>query len=117
MKWKNETRNGDVTGSEAIAGRFRLAVHQDNKRRCFVKIIKENREDMPGFTYRFVGISKIKSNTYRRLALILTMPVFFSFNCLAVVPLIVISCILNNILLFETLMKRWNHPVGGKNER
>ena len=79
--------------------------------RPIVKIIKEKRKDTAGFIYRFVCISKIKNNTLRRLALISTLPLFFLFNCLAMLPIVAVAFIFNNITLFETIIKRWNKPM------
>lgn len=76
-----------------------------------MKIIKEKRSDIPGHLYRFVSISKIKNNAHRRFMLIATMPLFLIFNCLAVLPIISLTFIFNNIALFETIRKRWNNPL------
>lgn len=75
------------------------------------KIIKEKRNDVPGYLYRIVAISKIKNNTHRRLMLIATMPLFLIFNCLAMLPIVSLAFIFNNIALFETIIKRWNNPL------
>ena len=79
-----------------------------------MKIIKEKRKDIPGFVYRFVAISKIKNNAKRRIALILSFPGFLLFNCLAMLPIIATAFVFNNILLFETIIKRWNKPFVDK---
>ena len=76
-----------------------------------MKIIKEKRSDVPGYLYRIVAISKIKNNTYRRFMLIATMPLFLIFNCLAMLPIVSLAFIFNNIALFETIIKRWNNPL------
>ncbi|MCK5014286.1 MAG: hypothetical protein KAS66_10740 [Candidatus Omnitrophica bacterium] len=76
-----------------------------------MKIIKEKRNDTPGHLYRFVAISKIKNNTRRRFMLIATMPLFLIFNCLAMLPIISLTFIFNNIALFDTIIKRWNNPL------
>ena len=76
-----------------------------------MKVIKEKRNDMPGYFYRFVTISKIKNNIHRRFMLIATMPLFLIFNCLAMLPIISLAFIFNNVALFETIIKRWNNPM------
>jgi hypothetical protein len=73
-------------------------------------IIKERRKDVPGYMYRFVGISSIQNDYIRRTVLIAMFPVFFTFNCIAVIPLIALSFIGNNVKLFETVAKRWKEP-------
>ena len=82
-----------------------------------MKIIKEKRNDVPGYLYRFVAISKIRDNTHRRFMLIATMPLFLIFNCLAVLPIISLAFIFNNIALFETIIKRWNNPLEQKGDK
>lgn len=75
-----------------------------------MEIVKEKRTDLKGFVYKFVAVSKIKNDTLRRLALLVTFPAFLLFNCLATIPVIVMAFILNNIILFKTIIYRWNNP-------
>lgn len=81
-----------------------------------MKIIKEKRSDIPGHLYRIVVISKIKNNTHRRFMLIATTPLFLIFNCLAILPIMSLAFICNNVALFDTIIKRWNTPLEQKEE-
>jgi|GEM_PF-6019081 len=63
------------------------------------------------FTYHFTCIGKIQNNFRRRLALALTFPIFFIFNCLSVLPIVALTFLMNNIVLFDTLISRWKKPM------
>lgn len=76
-----------------------------------MKVIKEKRHDVPGFLYRFVTISKIQNNIGRRITLIATLPFFMIFNCLAILPMLAVAFVFNNIALFDTVIIRWNKPL------
>ena len=60
--------------------------------------------------YRFVIISGIQNNFLRRLAMLLTFPVFFSFNCISILAMLPGMLILNNVGLIDATIKRWKEP-------
>ena len=62
--------------------------------------------------YRFVIISGIQNDFLRRLFMILTFPVFFSFNCISILSMLPVMLLLANANLFDTIIKRWNVPYG-----
>jgi len=72
-------------------------------------IIKQKEEYR--IVYRFVGISRIQNDFLRRTAFLLTLPFWFSFNCLAVIPPFLLICFYHNLETFKTLLDRWNSPM------
>lgn len=76
-----------------------------------MEVIREKRTDGKGYLYRFPGISRIQNDTKRRLVLALSFPIFFVFNCLAVIPIIALSFIQNNIQLVDITIERWKKPM------
>jgi len=60
--------------------------------------------------YRFVIISGIQNDFLRRVLLLFTFPIFFSFNCISMLSVLPVMLLLSNVGLVRGIIKRWKEP-------